>query len=360
MYKRFILSLLILFTTNAFGAGQKYYFYHPDLNYGSESTFNPINLFINGSFDILRNGAHTKDIFDQPYRAGMKNVFSNILNPFENIQNYGNQKFFKREIFNLSTDTQESQFLPNIGLHLIGNAMQYAKLAEWYDYHDYPYPKILSFLTTFSYQLMNETVENGSYSGTNVDPISDMLIFNPLGILLFSTEAGQRFFSTKMPIYDWSMNPYYNPKHRSIENAGQQYATKIKFKPAGKTALFGYWGVVSTFGISRTINKSNAMSFSAGAVVNKLKSNDESIARYMTPDIDYAAAVFFDRNNSLLGSLILTGPKSFNVRLEVFPGVIGYNNYKPGFYIGAGKIDRFQMGISFPNFPFGIIGKINS
>jgi hypothetical protein len=108
------------------------------------------------------------------------------------------------------------------------------------------------------------------------------------------------------------------------------------------------------------LSKTDALSFSVGAVVNKLKSNNESIARYMTPDIDYAAAIFIDRNNSLLSSLILSGPKSFNVRLEVFPGVIGFKNYKPGFYFGVGQIDNFQVGISFPNFPFGIIGKINS
>jgi hypothetical protein len=360
MYKRIIIAFLLLYTTKAFCADHKYYFYNPDLDYGSESTFNPFSLFINGSFDILRNGGHSKDIFNQPYRNGIKNVINNILNPFDNIEKYGYKNFFIREIINLKAVTTQSQFLPNFGLHLIGNGMQYQKLAEWYEYNAFPYPHLLSIITTVSYQLINETVENGNYLGPNVDPISDMLIFNPLGILLFSSEVGQRFFTTKIPIYDWSMNPYYNPTYRSIENAGQQYATKIKFKTDAKTALFGYWGVVSTFGISRKLNETDAMSFSVGAVVNKLKSNNEDIARYMTPDIDYAAALFFDRNNSLLGSLVISGPKSFNVRLEIFPGVIGYNNFKPGFYIGAGQIDRFQMGISFPNFPFGIMGKINS
>lgn len=358
MYKRIIL-LGLIFTIIANGDATKYYFYNPDLDYGSESIFNPMTLFINGSFDILRNGAHTKDISAQPYHTGFDNVIDNVFHPLENIKKYGYKNFLRREVFNLSTNSNESQFLPNFGLHLIGNGMQYRKMSEWYDYHGYHYPNLMSMITTVSYQLVNEIVENGDYKGTNVDPISDMLIFNPIGFLLFSTEAGQRFFSTKMPVYDWSMNPYFNPKYCSIENAGQQYATKIKFNSNSKNAIFGYWGVVSAFGISHNLNKTDAMSISAGAVVAKLKSTDEEFARFMVPDIDYSLALFYDRNNSLLGSLIIFGPRFFNIRLEIFPGVVGFKDYKPGFYIGIGEIDSFQFGISFPPIPLGLMGKIN-
>jgi len=355
MYKRIILLVQVLVIL-AHGNNQKYY-YKPNFDYGSESIFNPINLFLNGSFDILRNGSHTKDIFAQPYQVGFNNVIDNVINPFENIEKYGYRNFLRREIFNLSANSNESQFLPNFGLHVIGNGMQYRKLSEWYNYHAYPYPNLLSIMTTVSYQIINEIVENGDYKGTNVDPISDILIFNPLGILLFSTEAGQRLFSTKIPIFDWSMNPYFNLKYHSIYNTGQQYATKIKFNSKSKNALFGYWGLISTFGISYNINETDAMSFSAGAVVAKLRSNEENLARFMIPDIDYSIAIFYDRNNSLLGSLILFGPRFFNIRLEIFPGVIGFDRYKPGFYIGFGEIDHFQFGISFPPLPFGILGK---
>ena len=359
MYKKIILLMLIV-VINASGNDYEYYFYNPDLDYGSESIFNPISLFINGSFDILRNGAHNKNIFDQPYKTGFNNVIDNVLHPIDNIRNYGVKNFLNREIFNLEVNKNESQFLPNIGLHLIGNGMQYRKLAEWYDYHEYPTPNLLSIITTISYQLVNEIVENGSYSGTNVDPISDMLIFNPLGILLFSTKAGQEFFSTKMPIYDWSMNPYFNPNNYYLENAGQQYATKIKLKTTDKNALFGYWGVVSTFGISHTINETDAISFSAGAVVAKLTPNEEYDSRFIIPNLDYAVAIFYDRNNSLLGSLTLFGPKFYNLRLEIFPGLIGFKNYKPGYFIGIGEMDNFQIGITFPPIPIGIIGKVTN
>lgn len=59
MYKKIILLMLIV-VINASGNDYEYYFYNPDIDYGSESIFNPISLFINGSFDILRNGLTIK------------------------------------------------------------------------------------------------------------------------------------------------------------------------------------------------------------------------------------------------------------------------------------------------------------
>lgn len=149
----------VLFLSSVIKASDKpYYFYNPDQEYGSELRFSPFTLWVNGSFDILRNGGHYKDIFK-----------------------------------------------PNFGLHLIGNGMQFVKLSEWYDYHQYSYPKLLSFATTTTYHLFNEIFENGSFKGTNVDPISDILIFNPLGMLLFSTSAFKEFFFEKLPLLDWSL-----------------------------------------------------------------------------------------------------------------------------------------------------------
>ncbi len=133
---------MLIFFIDVSADDYEYNFYNPDINYGSESIFNPVSLFINGSFDILRNVGHTKNVFDQPYETGFNNVIDNIFNPIDNIRNYGVKNFVNCKIFNLRINKNESKFLPNIGLHLIGNGMQYRKLAEWYDYHKFPTPKM--------------------------------------------------------------------------------------------------------------------------------------------------------------------------------------------------------------------------
>ena len=67
---------------------QKYYFYNPKNDFGSEGFYNPISMMINGSYDIFRNGAHSRDVFAQPYLLGMRNVWRNISNPLCNISRY--------------------------------------------------------------------------------------------------------------------------------------------------------------------------------------------------------------------------------------------------------------------------------
>lgn len=353
MNKFSLIVLVFLISTKGFS---QFHFYHPEIDYGSESIFNPVTLFTNGACDILRNGSYSKDIFKQPYQNGIKNVWMNISNPISNIKKYGLQKFLHREIFNITTNSNESQFLPNIGLHILGNGMQYQKLAEWYTYHQYSNPKLRSLLITTTYQFCNEIYENGEFIGCNVDPISDMLIFNPLGILLFNSEFGEKFFTQTVPIFDWSLQPYYNPHNRHIENAGQQYATKVRFGKSEYSA-FLYWGLTTTCGISRSLNDSASISCSLGAVVQKLQEIHYRDARYMAPNLDYVFAIFYDRYNSLLGSFTLTGPKYITNKIEIFPGFLGIADFKPGMFICIGESEYFQFGIAFPSVPVGIIGK---
>ncbi len=339
-------------------SGKPYYFYKPENTFGSDLMFNPITLVIDGSFDILRNGSHTKDVFAQPYADGFRNVCRNITSPGYNIEQYGKSEFLQRELFNLSLNADRSQFMPNISLHVMGNGMQYVKLAEWYDYREYSNPYLLSALTTIFYQFVNEIVENGAYQGPNVDPIADVLIFNTLGFTLFSFDFAKRFFSESMPLYDWSPQPFYNLVNHFLENAGQQYASKIKVLPASRYKAFVYFGVYSIFGVSVNTRRDENLSFGAGAVVYRLTENRFNGSRLMTPNMDKALGFFYDKNNSLLGSAILTGPDLISLKIEVYPGWLKIGNFKPGFLVEFGGVEGFQFGLSTEILPFGLIGAL--
>lgn len=338
-----------------FSNENEYYYFNPENDFGSDGMFNPVNLFLNGSYDIFRNGAHNKDLTDQPYRTGFINVRDNLRRPWKNIERYGYKNFVRREIGNFDSDVRESQFLPNIGLHVIGNGMQYVKLSEWYQHHNYPLPRILSMATTISYQMMNEILENGSFQGANVDPISDMLIFNPIGFTLFSLPAVNEFFTTTVPIYDWSPQPIITLSNLNIYNAGQQYTTKIKLKHDSKYAVFMNWGVSSVFGLSYNFAEDKSISVGAGAIVNLLKEEQSKSedSRYMVPGIDYALGIYYDKNQSLLASLLLSGPKYYNLRMNIYPGFLKYKNISPGLFMTIGEMDKFVIGFTFTSIPIG-------
>lgn len=349
--------IILFFNTCSitYSQDKKYYFYNPKNNFGSDLYFNPLTLVINGGFDILRNGGHSKDIFNLPYKRGFKNVSMNILNPIENIERFGWKNFLSQEIMNISLNKTTAQFVPNFSSHLIGNGMQYVKLAEWYDYHNVRFPRFCSFVTTTFYQFLNESIENGSFNGTNVDPISDLLIFNPLGILIFSTDFVKNFFSKTLPMYDWSLQPVFNPQNRFLENAGQQYVVRHKIPFTNDFSAFLYWGIYGITGISYSYNNIHNFSLGLGTVVNKLKEKRLRGARFLTPKVDGAVGFFYDKNNSLMSSIIITGPRLYNARINIYPGFIRKKWFVPGVFIGFGEWDNFLFGLTFAYIPLGIV-----
>lgn len=355
----FFINIWLLFGvitgSSVIAQGKAYYFYNPLNNFGSDMVFNPLTLMINGSFDILRNGNMTRDIFQLQYNNGFKNVVSNITHPKDNIEKYGWNNFRSDEIFNAKLNVDRMQFLPNYSLHIIGNGMQYVKLAEWYDYHHYPHPFLLSFATTLCYQFFNEAIENSSFKGANVDPIADMLIFNPIGFFLFSTEFGKEFFSKKIPVYDWSCQPFFNPGNSHLENSGQQFASKVHFSAHSRHSFFMYWGVQAIFGMSYNLQDNFNISFGTGSITYGLNENRSGGARLVTPRMKNAVGIFLDRNNSLLASAIIAGHGADYLKIEIFPGLIKLGFFKPGFFVGRTEPGDLQIGLATSFFPVGLL-----
>ena len=74
--------------------------------------------------------------------------------------------------------------------------------------------------------------------------------------------------------------------------------------------------------------------------------------------MDKALGFFYDKNNSLLGSAILTGPDLISLKIEVYPGWLKIGNFKPGFLVEFGGVEGFQFGLSTEILPFGLIGAL--
>ncbi|KAA3614112.1 MAG: hypothetical protein D8M58_18125 [Calditrichaeota bacterium] len=354
------LLLLILLKCNSFAQEKDYYFYHPEIKYGSELSFDPLTMFLNGSLDILRNGSHenngeSKNIFRLDYGTGIRTVWNNISDPVKHINRFGWKNFISTEIFPISTSKEKAHYIPNYTHHVIGAGMLYVKTTEWFDYHGFKYPHLYSIITATAYQYMNEVIENNHYVGSNVDPIADLLIFNPLGYLLFSFDSVNRFFSKTIRLYDWSLQPVYNPVNQEIENAGQQFIAKFDLPFETSMTGFVYWGIYGIAGLTIPISDQDNFSFGAGTVVNSLNENRLSDTRFLTPNTDGSISFFYDRNHSLMASAIITGPRFYNVRFNVYPGFFKIGPLEPGFYGGLGEWDNFQIGVTFAYLPIGLV-----
>lgn len=348
------IALLLLLRSPGRAQDEPYYFYR-GLDFGSEALVNPLSLTINGGFGILQYGNLSRDVSKIRYGTGFHNVFANLSHPGGSISEYGWGDFFANEIFPVSFSKKNAQYWPNYQNHLIGGGMNYVQMKEWYRYHGYPGPGISAIVTMAVYHVLNEAVENNAYRGTNVDPIADLLIFDPLGIALFSLAGVPEFFSRTLNLADWSLQPTFNPAHGTVENQGINYSIKYRLPFQERVSLFYYWGLTGLVGLSYATDTSRNISVGAGLRAKELVATDDAgERRKLTVTLTWNVGVFYDRENSLLWSLIISGVSDYRAHLNIYPGLVSIGGFRPGFFWALSEHGVMTAGISASFSPVGL------
>jgi len=330
------------------------HFYH-GFSFGSEATYNPIATILNGGYGILQIGDRGKNIFAIDYGAGWRNVRANVTHPWREIKTFGWKTFFTTEIFPTSLVPRSAQYVPNYQNHLIGGGMTYRMLREWYVYHGYPHSAIWASGSWLVYHLLNEVVENNNFVGTNVDPIADLLVFNPLGALLFSEENVVRFFAETLQLRDWSFFPTLNPLSGTLENNGQNFAIKWRFPGQRAWSLFYSFGLNGIVGLSYKREKGASISAGGGIMARSLRPVErEDQVRSLTADLVWNAGLFYDRAGSLMASLLFSGSRAYKARANIYPGIIRLGNISPALFAAIDQQNQIVFGISLHGLPLGI------
>jgi hypothetical protein len=323
--------------------------------YGSQAHYNPFTIIMNGSFDILQVSNRNNDISSIQFANGFRNVWWNLTHAGSVVSEYGWEKFLKTDVFPTSIQLKNAQYWPNYKLHLIGGGITYVATAEWYEQHDFPSPKIFSALTMGVYHVLNEAVENGGYTGPSVDPIADLLIFDPLGIALFSIPGVPEFFSQTLHAADWSFQPVVNIRRGTLLNNGQTFSFKFNFPWSDQWRIFYLTGMEGGLGITKQLNRTDDLSVSGGLATRELVEVEEgSGVRTLTAKLVWTAGIFYDRNGSLLSSLILGGGRGYIVRLNVYPGVVTIFGLRVGGVFLLEQNGTPALGVTIAGFPAGL------
>lgn len=217
-------------------------------------------------------------------------------------------------------------------------------MAEWYRHHAWSHPKLWAGATIFTYHFLNEVVENNDYEGRSIDPVADLYIFDPLSILLFSSDTVCRFFSETLYMADWSYQPMYDPHRRTLENNGQNFAMKWKLPWSRKWRLFYHFGAHAELGLSYLRDNGDSISGGIGFVAKNLVDID---ALTKTVNLAVSGGIFYDRNNSLLASLLVAQTKDYRWRLNIYPDLIRLGKLSPSFFLTLNQDDQVYAGISF-------------
>jgi hypothetical protein len=352
-----LICFLVLFgmiVLHAQAQKKKYYFFR-DLDYGSEAMFHPLGVLMNGGLDVLQSyqsSAHARDI---QWNIGATSVWKSISSPARWISDYGWTKFITQEVIPTSFNITKAQWAPNYTLHLIGGGMEYRKLSEWYDYHGYPLPFVFGGVTTMGYHFINELIENGPGIHPNTDAIADLCIFDPMGIVLFSFDGISEYFSSTYGLNDWSPQPSLSFMPLSYRNFGHSFVLRYPVTESKRTSAFLFLGKSTLLGLSLKTNSEDAVSFGAGATQTGVWEVDQTKG-IATNSIHVGAACgfFYDRNNSLLASLLISEYYLERVRLNIYPGFLAASIFSPGFFFTLGDRGTYAAGVTMQIFPIGI------
>jgi hypothetical protein len=335
-------------------------FYH-NYDYGSEATFNPGTVLLNRGFDVMQLRPEGRGLFRQTYGRDAANVLRNVASPFKAIAKDGWGKFARQELLPLSFTPTTARWVPNYGLHLIGGGVTYSMLREWYEGQHVPLPAAFSVATMYGAAFINETLENAGVDGVNTDALADLYVFDLAGMLLFSIPAVNTFFSKYVIVADWSLQPALAVPTGDLHNVGNYYSVKIPVPFYERLRLFGYVGFSSMAGLSYKLSAQTSVSGAVGSRVANFENASTTQVENVVK-LKPSAAIFFDRNNSLLASLQVSDVKDYFVHLNVYPGALTQLSGGASVFSGLQGLGSFTViardghwitGISLSGFPLG-------
>ena len=284
--------------------GPGHWFYQ-GLPYGSDAMTHPLRLILDGGFGIMQFDSRSNRLDDVDWERGWDRVWEDMTHPARAIEIGGWWDWVQREVLPFSANKEDAQYWPNYTLHLVGGGMTYVMVREWYAHHAVPHPTALAVGTMTVYHVLNEVVENDRRPGPTTDALSDLYLFDPASILLFSHEGVCGFFSRRLHMRDWSSQPCLDPVTGALENQGQNYSLKLAIPRSDHWSLFYYFGNHGEGGLTYTRPDGSAFSLGAGFQAKALREIGDNV---QTADLVPSYGFFYDRHGSLLFSV--TGAKT--------------------------------------------------
>ncbi len=333
------------------------YFYH-DLPYGSQANFTPLNVIINGGYGILQIPYYTNDeyqrrIFAFPYNQWARNVWQTVGHPLRTLDEFGWQRFLTSEILPLTLLENNNQWVPNYFLHTIAAGMLSRATEEWFRHQGLARPRAWSIATMVVYHGLSEIVENRGNTALTVDHLADLYIFDPLGIILFTSDRVCGFFSRHLHLAEWSMQPAGNVVTGNLENMGQFYVVKISLPGISRWQAFIHFGLHGMAGFSRDLASGRALSAAAGFMVEDLVPVEADDPEHvLTGVLTWRAGLFYDRNNSLQASLLISNVPQRRLIFNLYPSAWHIGPVQPGIFLMG--THEWTVGISINLVSFGL------
>jgi hypothetical protein len=335
------IALVLALTAAARAQAQPGPYFYRGLDYGSQSTLTPLTIWLNRGFESARlDRSLVKDI---DWGRGIGNAWGSVVRPGSAIRRGGGwRRFFDREINPFGTaDPNHAAWFPNYTSHLLSGGIEYRYVREWYESRGVPHPRLAAAVSAWTSGFMNEVVESHRNDGPSAASAADLLIFDMLAMPLFEIDGVARFFGHTLRASDWSPMASLTVPALEIENTASEIAFKFPL-PFVKRAHGVYTqGMDGLLGAMVDVGESDHVGAAFGLAGSNRTVDPVTLDEHV--DLVFSWAAYWDRNDSLLGSVLWRPQLVTDLVVNVYPGAL------PGFarHVGVWATRQRDGGVHF-------------
>jgi len=328
-------------------------FFFKNRGFGIDEYAGPFDVILNKGFATAAWLGRSRDIFDFPY--GWKSVWASVSRPQDGIERFGGwSDFLLQQVFPLTVgDLQDAKWYPNYVGHLMEGGIVYRRMSEWYEAYGVPYPRLAGAVTTYTAAIINEAYESPNEELPKGSSVADLLIFDPLSIVLFANDGVARFFANDLRATVWPQQGSLRIDDGWVINNAEHLVFKLPLPWTDRTRFFFKGGLGIQLGITRRL--SNDLDVTAAFGRDAVRQNIDPDTGRETVDLQLSAGLFVDLDNNLLWSVYWSEFAERRLAINVYPGVINFGVLKVGVWgvlendgaINLGLTARQTMGLGF-------------
>jgi hypothetical protein len=321
--------------------------FYRNRGYGTDVYAGPFDALFNKGFAVAQWENRNRAIFDHSY--GWDAVFSSLTAPGAAVARSGGW----REVLLVHAmpfyygGYRDPQWVPNYFGHVVEGGMVYRRLTEWNESRGVPLPRVAAALVTYGSAMVNEAYEtpppaDGTPQVGNAGLVMDLMVFDPLGILLFSSE-GVAHAVKGLGVSLWpSQGSLVAPSGR-LENNGESVVFKLPL-PWTRHRFFLRTGMGLEGGLSWQRRDGLDVSVSAGLQSYERRLDPDTYLE--EADFAWSGGVWLDRDDVLLASLTVDTRTDRRVGVNLYPGMLQVGGVGMGMWMAVDAAGRPYLGIT--------------
>ena len=310
--------------------------------FGTDAYTGPLDVILNKGFAVAQFTNRDRYIFDYDY--GTRHVWASITEIGSNVEKYGGwRKLVGDEILPISLDWREWKWAPNYFGHILEGGITSRRLAEWNRAHGVPAPSLTAAVATMGASVINEMYAHPGYTEGTAATATDLLLFDPLGIVLFSIDGIADFFSGPLRGNVWGSQAALTFDGELVNN-GNNLILKLPISPFPSSSVFIRAGLAFTPGF--TFHRDDGLDVSIGFGAEGRIQNIDPETGEETPELGLGGGVFVDRHGSLLVSVMASEVEHRRFVVNVYPGVLDIGGGRLGGWFLIREDWAFRFGIS--------------